>query len=160
MRVSGASGGPDISDAMMSENSRSAVMDHSNRRRWLISAAIVLLIHVCIAGAVLTWRHMNAPPILVDLTPAPSVSRQSATLPGPEQPSPQQTTPQQNTQSASSPASASAPVDNHAGPPPPSEPTAPNESTANAEPNTGPARASAGVNTHWNELRRAWSARE
>lgn len=123
-------------------------MDRSNRRRWLISAAVVVLIHVCIAGAVLTWRHMNAPaPILVDLTPAPSVSQQSGTLPASEQPSPQQTTPQQNTQPASASASASAPVDDHAAPPPPTEPTAPNETAASAEPNTGPAGASAGVNT-------------
>lgn len=115
----------------MSGGSGSAVMDRSNRRRWLISAAIVLLIHICIAAAVLTWRHMNASlPVLVDLTPAPSASLQRATLPAPEQPSPQHTTPQQNTQSASASASASAPVDDHASPPPPIEPTASNESTA------------------------------
>jgi hypothetical protein len=142
VRISTEGGGADISDVMMSESSGPAVLDRSNRRRWLISAAVVLLIHACVAVAILTWRHMTAAPVLVDLTPAPSASSQSGTLPAPEQIAPQQTAPEQNRQSAS----ASAPVDDHAAPPQPTEPAAPNGSAASAEPNTGPAEASAGTN--------------
>jgi hypothetical protein len=85
---------------------------------------------------------MTTAPVLVDLTPAPSASSQSGTLPAPEQIAPQQTAPEQNRQSAS----ASAPVDDHAVSPQPTEPAAPNGSAASAEPNTGPAEASAGTN--------------
>ena len=80
-------------------------MEGSNRRRWLISAAIVLLLHACVAVAVLTWRHVtSAPPLFVDLTPSPSASEQSNLRPvpsGPGQTSPQKSAPEQKTESAS-----------------------------------------------------------
>ncbi len=64
----------------MSETSGSIFLEGSTtRRRWLVSAAIVLLVHACIAAAVLTWRHVSsAPPVLVDLTPSPSASEHAA----------------------------------------------------------------------------------
>lgn len=93
----------------MSESSGSVFLEGSNRRRWLISAAIVLLVHACIAAAVLTWRHVSsAPPLLVDLAPSPPASEQRGTPPGPPaaaQTSSQQSAPEQKTASVSASAS-------------------------------------------------------
>ncbi len=63
----------------MSETARSAFVEGNNRRRWLISAAVVVLLHAGIAAAVLIWRHESSvPPVLVDLTPSPSASEHAA----------------------------------------------------------------------------------
>jgi hypothetical protein len=148
----------------MSESSGSALMEGTNRRRWLISAAIVLLLHAGIAVAVLTWRHAaSAPPVMVDLTPAPSESEPSAAQPAPpvaHEASPQQTAPEQKTESASAAAPTSSPAGDHAAPTPPAEhneaastqskpdnpATARDETATKAEQNSGPAEASRGVN--------------
>ena len=62
----------------MSEGSGPALVDRSIRRRWLTSAAIVVLLHAGLAVGVLTWRSMRAtPPIEINLTPPPPASRQS-----------------------------------------------------------------------------------
>jgi len=59
----------------MSESSGSAFADRGIRRRWLISAAVVVLLHAGLAVGVLTWRNMRAaPPVEIDLTPLPSAS--------------------------------------------------------------------------------------
>jgi hypothetical protein len=153
----------------MSESSGSALVEGSNRRRWLISAAIVLLLHAGIAVAVLTWRHAtSAPPVQVDLTPARSESEPNAAQPAPpavHETSPQQTAPEQKTPSASasapiSPPASSSLAGDHAEPTPPAEPneapsapsekdsaeTARDEAATKAEQNIGPAEASRGVN--------------
>jgi hypothetical protein len=140
----------------MSESSGSALMEGSNRRRWLISAAIVLLVHAGIAMGVLTWRHMvSVPPVLIDLTPAPSASEQNAARPAPpvaEQTAPYQTTPEQKTESAStsaavSPSASASTSGDHAEPVPPSKQAAPaNEAAAKNEQGTGPAQVSLAVN--------------
>jgi hypothetical protein len=54
--------------------------------RWTISAAIVVLAHVGIAGAVLTWRKVIAPaeflaPVVVNLFPAPPAPAQAERAP-------------------------------------------------------------------------------
>jgi hypothetical protein len=68
-------------------------------RRWTISAAVVVLAHVAIAGAVLTWRKVIAPPpgpVVVELTPEPvaparteppQTQQDVASKPAPEKPS-------------------------------------------------------------------------
>jgi hypothetical protein len=62
----------------MSESSGLALADRSTRRRWLISAAIVVLFHAGLAAGVLTWRNMRAaPPVEIDLTPLPSAPGQN-----------------------------------------------------------------------------------
>jgi hypothetical protein len=53
------------------------------RRRWAISAAIVVLVHAIVGGAVATWHIMieqrQLPgPITLDLAPAPTGSQQAA----------------------------------------------------------------------------------
>jgi hypothetical protein len=53
------------------------------RRRWAISAAIVVLVHAIVGGAVATWHIMieqRQPPgpITLDLVPAPTGSQQAA----------------------------------------------------------------------------------
>jgi len=129
-------------------------MEGSNRR-WLISVAIVLLVHAGIAAGVLTWRHMaSAPPVLIDLTPAPSASQQNARLPAPpvaEQAAAHQTTPEQKTESASTSASASPSASasgaDHGEAVPPSERAVPaNETVAKSVQGTGPAHVSPGAN--------------
>ena len=61
----------------MSECSGPALVDRSSRR-WLTSAAIVVLLHAGLAVGVLTWRSMRAaPPIEIDLTPSPLASGQN-----------------------------------------------------------------------------------
>jgi hypothetical protein len=65
-------------DVAMSEASGSALVDRSIRRRWLTSAAIVVLLHAGLAIGVLTWRSMRAaPPIEINLTPPPPASGQN-----------------------------------------------------------------------------------
>jgi hypothetical protein len=54
--------------------------------RWTISAAVVVLAHVGIAGAVLTWRKVIAPPeflapVVVNLFPEPPAPAQTALAP-------------------------------------------------------------------------------
>jgi hypothetical protein len=62
----------------MSESSGSGLADRGTRRRWLISAAIVVLLHAGVAVGVLTWRNMRAPPpVEIDLTPSPAASGQN-----------------------------------------------------------------------------------
>jgi hypothetical protein len=62
----------------MSEGSGPALVDRSIRRRWLTSAAIVVLLHAGLAVGVLTWRSMRAtPPIEINLTPPPQASGQN-----------------------------------------------------------------------------------
>jgi hypothetical protein len=143
----------------MSEGSGSAFMEGSNRRRWLVSAAIVLLLHVCIAAAVLTWRHATwSPPVLVDLTPPPSAPERNGAQPAPpsaEQTSPQQPAPEQKTESASASAPASLSGNDRAASGPPAESTEAAQSKqdnaatardeAAAKP-VGSAEASRGVN--------------
>ena len=59
----------------MSESSGSGLVDRGTRRRWLISAAIVVLLHAGLAVGVLTWRNMKlAPPVEIDLTRSSSDS--------------------------------------------------------------------------------------
>jgi len=55
--------------------------------RWTISAAVVVLAHVGIAGAVLTWRKVIAPqeflaPVVVNLFPAPPAPAERAPVIG------------------------------------------------------------------------------
>ena len=62
---------------------------HGRRKylsRWTISAAVVVLAHVGIAGAVLTWRKVIAPPeflapVVVNLFPAPPAPTQAERAP-------------------------------------------------------------------------------
>jgi hypothetical protein len=69
--------------------------DRASRRRWVISAAIVLLVHGGIAGAILTWREAirraEPPgPVVIELSPAPvAPAPQQTELP----PAPEQVTP-------------------------------------------------------------------
>ena len=73
----GAPGGDDL-DGVMSESSGSGLADRGTRRRWLISAAIVVLLHAGVAVGVLTWRNMRvASPVEIDLTPSPAASGQN-----------------------------------------------------------------------------------
>lgn len=80
----------------MSESSGSAQADRGTRRRWLISAAIVVLLHAGLAVGVLTWRNMkSAPPVEIDLTPSDS-GRNEAQAASQAPAAAQQTTPAPN----------------------------------------------------------------
>jgi hypothetical protein len=67
-----------------------ATQNRGQLRRWAISVALALLLHVGIAVAVLTWRNSitplnNAGPFMIDLAPSPAepISPQSESLPAP-----------------------------------------------------------------------------
>jgi hypothetical protein len=59
-------------------------------RRWAISAAVVVLVHSAIVGAVVTWRKVPAEPlgpVVIELAPMPAAptTQQAALPPAPEQ---------------------------------------------------------------------------
>jgi hypothetical protein len=88
----------------MSESPGPAWMDSANGRRWLISAAVVLLLHAGVAVAVLTWLKMTSTgPVLINLSPEPSASEQNATQAAPASEQTQPPAPEQN-KTASTPA--------------------------------------------------------
>jgi len=125
----------------MSESSGAVLADHSTRRRWLISAAIVVLFHAGLAAGVLTWRNMRAaPPVEIDLTPLPSARGQNEAQAAPPA---EQTSPAPNKTDT-----ASAAAGNQAAPPDALPPQSmPSEITSSAEQTVHQGVAEAGPGT-------------
>ena len=134
----------------MSESSGSGLADRGTSRRWLISAAIVVLLHAGLAVGVLTWRNMRAaPPIEIDLTPSPAASGRNEAQAAPPT-DPEQASPAPSKTESAAAGDQAAPLDS-APRQSPSEVTSPaeqsrvNQNTAEAGPGIGPGETAPGT---------------